>query len=168
MVRDSPPIGAGLREFVQLPSSWPPARVGGGLRAAVLDTTSPGPVAPVAPAACSRRLDFVHRHRKRWTLSLKFEGGRPRGAQGGSKGCHGLPKSAKATPDYTGRKNKVSENEFPRQGDYTSRKEQVSENEFPGRETTQREQNRFLKMSSPAGRLHSEKKHQVVSKYQIS
>ena len=39
-----------------------PGACGDGLRAAVLDTTS---VASVAPVLCSRRLDFVGRHRKR-------------------------------------------------------------------------------------------------------
>ena len=46
-----------LREFAQLLSSWPPARVEGGLRAAVLDTISgdpADPVDPVDPVACSK------------------------------------------------------------------------------------------------------------------
>ena len=33
--------------------------MGGGLRAAVLDTTSPVPVAPVAPVACSKNADLA-------------------------------------------------------------------------------------------------------------
>ena len=42
-----------------------PGACGGGLRAAVLDTTSVASVAKVAKVLCSRRLDFVGRHRKR-------------------------------------------------------------------------------------------------------
>ena len=48
-----------------------PGACGGGLRAAVLDTTSGASVASVASVAsaasvlCSRKLDFVGRHRKR-------------------------------------------------------------------------------------------------------
>ncbi len=41
--RGVPPlILAYLRELVELPSSWPPARVGGGVGAAVHDTASAG------------------------------------------------------------------------------------------------------------------------------
>ena len=42
-----------------------PGACGGGLRAAVLDTTSVASVASAASILCSRRLDFVGRHRKR-------------------------------------------------------------------------------------------------------
>ena len=48
-----------LREFVSLPSSWPPARVGWGVRAADPATTSPAPVAPVAPVASSKNADLA-------------------------------------------------------------------------------------------------------------
>ena len=42
-----------------------PGACRGGLRAAVLDTTSVAKVAKVAKVLCSRRLDFIGRHRKR-------------------------------------------------------------------------------------------------------
>ena len=54
----------GLREFVQLMSSWPPARVEGGVRAAVPATALAGlPGDPVDPLESSEWLDFVRRHR---------------------------------------------------------------------------------------------------------
>ena len=69
-----------LREFVKLPSSWPPARVEGGVRAAVADTTSGGfrgirwnprdPVDPVACAANSVLLDLIGRRSTSEHLTL--------------------------------------------------------------------------------------------------
>ena len=52
---------------MQLPSSWPPARVGWGVRAMGLDTTS---LVTVARAAKSRRLNFMRGH-------LTFPGSAP-------------------------------------------------------------------------------------------
>ena len=45
-----------LREFVKLPSSWPPARVEGGVWGAVLDTTS---VVPAVAAANAKNADLA-------------------------------------------------------------------------------------------------------------
>ena len=54
----SSPVLLCLREFVELPSSWPPARVGGGVGAAVHDTASAGKwwkvVDPVNPVPCRK------------------------------------------------------------------------------------------------------------------
>ena len=49
---------ANLREFGKLPSSWPPARVGGG---SALTLLPPFPLDPLDPADCSQIGDFIER-----------------------------------------------------------------------------------------------------------
>ena len=48
----------GLREFVKLPSSWPPARVGGG---SDLKLLTPDPAGPADPVVSSQNGVFIVR-----------------------------------------------------------------------------------------------------------
>ena len=50
-----------LREFGKLPSSWPPARVGGGSALTLLTPFPVDPLDPVNPQDCSKIGDFIER-----------------------------------------------------------------------------------------------------------
>ena len=50
-----------LSEFGKLPSSWPPARVGGGSALTLLPPFPADPVDPLDPQDCSKIGDFIER-----------------------------------------------------------------------------------------------------------
>ena len=50
-----------MREFVKLPSSWPPARVGGGSDLKLLTPDPEDPLDPLDPLVSSKNVVFIVR-----------------------------------------------------------------------------------------------------------